>query len=190
MSSCPATDSLNVRMSVSTLRAWLHPTTLPPNGTQKKHIHKPLSPFLLFEPPLTQSGPQTSVSPVGMVPLSSPSQVTLVRPNALLRAFFVVVCCMYVCKRMLIWHSSKLRGTVTLPSSHLAVCEFSCSFSSPVLCSSSFQLSRKDFSNVAIEESSSGEHIHKILECNVCICEFVHMCVQKTLYVCMRIDSR
>lgn len=113
-------------MSVSTQRAWLHLTpqhtrVIPPHNTHTL-IQVPHTPFPLFQLPLTQSAMVTSVSPVGMVTLPSPRQVTLARPNAHTGNIFEGVECVCVCMSMLIWHFSKPHGTVPLPSRHLTVC--------------------------------------------------------------------
>lgn len=174
---------------------WL-PAHTGPTTTWHTHTHIftgpwPLTPFPLFQQPLTRSATVTSVSPVGMVTLPSPSQVTLARPNTLLGVFCVGVCSVCVC----VWPC--LSGTspnlVALchctPTTWQSVCfpsQFLLHYSTHRL----LQLSRALFflffqtlmwqpKNPTLEKVSIKYYIVQCTHMRVC----VHVCPENALYL-------
>ena len=101
------TDFLNVSLSASFPRLPSEHRPRPPNtrhtqtlkhsyshtDTQTHTNIRTHASFLSFQRPLTWIAMVTSVGPVGIATLSSPSQVTLARPSTLLGLFCV---CAYV----------------------------------------------------------------------------------------------
>lgn len=166
-------------MSVSTQRAWIWLSCTHRSYQHVSHTFtSPWSrtPFTLFQPPLTQSAMVTSVSPVGMVTLSSPRQVTLARPNAHTGNMSVGVYSAYVCMSMLIWHLSKPRGTVPLPSHWRSVFFFHF-FSVTLLIIFVNYLEHFHLNfDVATQESYSAKVYINIKLYNVRVGEFVHEC--------------